>query len=128
MSTNETPPEATPAAGYFKKCPNCDHVWTTREDMLSDPLLNIIGYMADMKIIEDGLFLFDHATCKTTLAAKIRLFVDLYDGPVFPDILFGKGECEGHCVNIHDLERCSQECNFSRMRELILLLANWPRR
>jgi hypothetical protein len=44
----------------FKICTMCKKQWMDRESFLSDPLLEMMGYQAEIEDLEYGLFLFNH--------------------------------------------------------------------
>jgi hypothetical protein len=113
----------------FKKCPCCGYTWATREAFLSDGKLKINGYLADLKHIEEGLFLFTHLSrgCGSTMAVKAGDFKDLYDGPIYTERKTGSEECPGHCLHIYDLERCPAECECAYVREVLQTIEHWPR-
>ncbi len=43
-------------AGVFISCGMCKHTWTTRDDFLSDPNIELLGYMANFDDRELGHF------------------------------------------------------------------------
>ncbi|GAB4389509.1 MAG: hypothetical protein Kow0025_15310 [Thermodesulfovibrionales bacterium] len=113
----------------FKKCPCCGHIWSTRGAFLSDEEIKIDGYVADLEFLEEGLFLFTHVRkgCGSTMALKAGTFRDLYGGPVYAERLRGGDECPGHCLQIHNLERCRAKCECAYVREVIHAIERWPR-
>jgi hypothetical protein len=70
--------------GHFKTCPFCSKPWTSRETFLEDADIEPVGYQVDFEDLSLGLFLFNHNTCKTTLAVHARLFKDLHTGHAKP--------------------------------------------
>lgn len=110
----------------FKQCPCCGEAWTTREDFLGSPSVQIVGYQVNPKYLKSGLFLFNHLTCGTTMAIEVRPFADLYDGPVFEENLRGTSECPEHCLYKDDLQRCPAKCECAYVREIIQIIKNWP--
>lgn len=104
----------------FKICSYCNKTWKTREDFLKDHNIELIGYTADLKDINFGLFYYNHTDqeCKTTLGIYARLFTDLYNGPIYKEIKTGGEDCSGKCLNKYDLEKCPAKCNYAYMREV----------
>lgn len=110
----------------FKACPKCGSQWPTREDWLSDPALELVGYQANFKAIEAGILLFNH-DCRTTLALLAEEFKDLHDGPVFAERATGGSECAGHCLHQNDLEPCPARCECAYVRHILQLIRTWPK-
>ena len=66
----------------FKVCPACRHIWPTREKLLSDPAVALVGYQPHFEELVAGLMLFNHRACHTTLAIEVAGLRDLYVGEV----------------------------------------------
>lgn len=113
----------------FKKCPCCGHLWRTREVFLSDEKLKLNGYLADLKQLEEGLFLFTHLTrgCGSTMAVKAGTFKDLYTGPIYRERKTGSEDCPGHCLHTYDLAPCPAKCECAYVREVLQVIEHWPR-
>ena len=111
---------------YFKQCPNCDHIWKSRNDFLFDPDLSIVGYQANFRELEAGIFLFNHI-CKTTVALNAYNFADLYSGPVFQSKLDGTEECPNYCLYQQELGQCMAKCECAYVREIIQIIKSWPK-
>ena len=111
----------------FKKCPNCGVIWDNRKDFLADPDIMINGYQANFDNLKQGLFLFDHKTCQTTMAIKAEQFRDLYDGPVFRKRMTGDDSCPGYCLRPQELSRCPNECDCAWAREIVDIIVNWEK-
>jgi hypothetical protein len=110
----------------FKKCNVCKSSWESRENFLSDPDVEIIGYQANFSEPNEGLFLFNHI-CGTTLSAQVKVFGTLYDGPRYKEILTGSEDCKGLCLNEKDSSLCIAECNLAFAREIIKIIRNWEK-
>jgi hypothetical protein len=102
----------------FKQCGHCGYIWKTRRDFLVDHRLNIIGYQANFKELQAGLFYFNHS-CNNTLALPAHQFTNLYDGPIFEKRLAGSDECPEYCLFQDELRSCSLECECAYVREII---------
>ncbi len=113
-------------ASNFKKCTVCGVEWASRNDFISDPDIEFIGYQVDFDILTAGLFLFNHS-CFGTLAIPAGEFTDLYDGQVFETRKTGSAFCEKHCLHVYDLAPCPAKCECSYVREVIQLIKSWPR-
>jgi len=112
----------------FKKC-ICGHVWASREAFMSDPNIKLLGYQVDFEVLKEGYFLFNHLVsgCQTTLSIPAGIFFNFYSGPIFAERLVGTKECEGHCLRGDDLQRCPQKCECAFVREVLRIVAEWPK-
>ena len=101
-----------------------------RNIFLEDPLIKTIGYQADIDDLNSGLFLFNHNEkfCGTTIAVKVMVFKDLYDGPVYSKCLFGEEECNELCLHKSNLEPCPAKCECAYVRGLLQTVKNWKKR
>jgi hypothetical protein len=111
----------------FKQCSVCGFRWSTREQFLADPDIEIIGYQVNFVELLAGFFLFNHS-CKTTLAILSEAFEDLYGGPVFSERATGSAECQDRCLHESDLSPCPVQCECAFVREIIQHVKNWPKR
>jgi hypothetical protein len=118
--------ELSTRSEFFKKCPNCDFEWDSRESFLKDANISIIGYQAHFEELTLGLLLFNHS-CKTTLAIRAGAFRDLYDGPVFAKRATGSEACRGYCLNRYELQQCDVQCECAYVRKIIQIVKNWPK-
>ncbi len=118
----------------FKICPKCNHSWETRDDLLNDPSVVMLGFMPSFEKYSKGSFLFNHVLpdrqCGSTFAVFVICFEDLCDSPVHDDLKFGSKECEGHCVRLEDLQQCDAACSNADVRKImhkiLLKLKNQP--
>jgi hypothetical protein len=110
----------------FKICPGCNYGWSSRTDFLIDPNVEIIGYQADFRELIEGLFLFNHS-CGTTLAIRAKLFIDLYNGPIFQQRLSDSEKCPGYCSIRDNFMSCELKCECAYVRETIQIVKNWPK-
>ena len=113
----------------FKKCSACSAAWATRDGFLSDPNVDLVGYQADFRRLQAGLFLFAHRvpSCQTTLAVRAAEFRDLYEGPVFERRLTGTAKCRGYCLRESNLEPCPEECECAFVRRILDRIRHWKR-
>lgn len=114
----------------FKICTMCKKQWKERSDFLTDPLLEMVGYQADIEDLEYGLFLFNHNDhdCGSTIAVRVHSFKDLYNGPVYSQCLLGTEECHELCLHKHNLEPCPAKCECSYVRDLLQTVKNWEKK
>jgi len=112
---------------YFKTCPLCSKIWSSREEFLSDDDLNLVGYQVNFDEITLGLFLFNHSLCKTTLAMRAEELKDLYIGPVFKGRRTGQKDCPGYCLKRMELAECPAECECAWVRRLLQIIRQWPK-
>jgi hypothetical protein len=110
----------------FKACPGCGKAWRSREDFLSDPELELIGYQVDMENPLGGFFLFNHA-CEDTLALPASCFLDLVDRPLQRPSLYGTTACAGHCLHRSDLDPCRSICECAYVRDVLQVVRHWPK-
>ena len=115
-----------PSHSVFKECPMCGSPWESRDDFLSDPCVEIIGYQACFKELTAGYFLFNHS-CEGTLALLVEEFEDLYDGPVYEEQKTGTDECPQYCLRKEELAPCPARCECAFVREIIQLVRRWPK-
>ncbi|MGK5088486.1 hypothetical protein WDW86_13080 [Bdellovibrionota bacterium FG-2] len=108
----------------FKVCPNCKKNWGSRDVLIEDPAIELIGYQMAKDSVEKGLFLFNHnaENCCTTLSCKVAGFTDLYEGKLFTEDLFGTATCEKHCLNRNDLSECNQPCSNHFVRTILQVI------
>jgi hypothetical protein len=113
--------------GHFKTCPCCATIWSSREVFLEDRDLELIGYQADFEELALGILLFNHNTCKTTLAIRAFQLKDLYRGPVFTERRTGQKECPRYCLKISELAACPAQCECAWVRGLMQIILAWPK-
>ncbi len=107
----------------FMTCPNCGFIWPTRKAFLSDDNVFVVGYQVNFVDLKAGFFLFNHI-CGTTFTLDVRVFADLYHGPVFHERLTGGDSCPSHCLHSSNTEPCPAECECAYVREIIQILKN----
>ena len=105
----------------FKQCNVCHKIWGDRQDFISDPEVELVGYQSNFKRLETGLFYFNH-TCRNTLAVKAEAFIDLYSGPLFQERKTGSADCPEYCLHKKQLEPCPAECECAYIREILQIL------
>jgi hypothetical protein len=110
----------------FKKCPNCGFEWISRDYLLRDPNIEIIGYQVHFEELTAGIFLFNHS-CRTTLGILAGDFKDLYKGPILGVRATGSKECPSYCMHQNELRPCPAECECAYVREIIQIIKNWPK-
>lgn len=113
----------------FKLCPNCRKQWRTQNSFLSDCELELNGYKADFEKLEQGMFFFTHKkeACLSTMVIEVRQFLNLYDGPIYPERKTGLEACSGYCMDTSRLDRCEAFCEYAFVREIISIIKAWPR-
>jgi hypothetical protein len=111
----------------FKNCTYCDHLWSSREDFLTDPDIDLVGYQVNFQELELGLFLFNHEVCKTTIALPAGIFKDLYNGPVFEERQTGTDQCLELCLHEQELSCCPSRCECAFVREILNIVKHWPK-
>lgn len=111
----------------FKKCPNCGYEWRDREDLLSDPDVEIIGYQVNFLRLEAGYFMFNHS-CKGTFTVPANQFKDLYHGSIFAKRAAGTDACPEYCLHQVELRPCPVHCECAYVREIINIIQKWQKR
>lgn len=106
----------------FKICPSCKQTWDSREDFIADPLLELVGYQAHFKNLEQGLFLFNHLACKSTISVQSGRFADLYHGPLYTKNLLGTDSCPEYCLFKTNLKACPTECECTYIRDIMQII------
>jgi hypothetical protein len=109
----------------FKSCPSCNQSWDSRENFLADSTLELVGYQVHFKSLEQGLFLFNHLSCKTTISVKSESFANLYNGPIYTKNMLGTDSCPEHCLFKTNLEACPAQCECNYVREIIQIIKTW---
>lgn len=123
MNTNPT----CRAQQVFKTCPMCRHKWCSRDQLLEDPQVVLVGYQASFKKLTEGFFLFNHACNNATFAVLASQFIDLYHGPVFKKRMANSKSCPGHCLYENDIEPCPAQCECAFVREILQVIRKWPK-
>ena len=111
----------------FTKCPMCGLNWNTRIDLLSDPLVEITGYLVNFKDLELGIFTFNHLSCKGTFAIKASFFTDLYKGEIYERNMAGTDSCPNYCLNKFELTSCTEHCECAYVRDVIQQIKNFTK-
>ncbi len=113
----------------FKKCSGCSRHWTTREEFLADPHVQLIGYQVNFDELEIGFFLFNHlhGKCLSTIAMHTGLFLDLYKGEIYHVRETGSIKCPGHCLHVDNLQVCPAKCECNFVREVMQVILRWPK-
>ena len=111
----------------FKKCSCCGVPWLTRDEFLSDPNTQLVGYQVNFGNLRLGYLLFNHLTCESTIAVHAGLFRNLYEGPVFAHRLTGSEECPGYCGYRDNLQECNAKCECAYVRGILQTVHDWPK-
>ena len=112
----------------FKKC-SCGSQWRTRELFLSDPHIELTGYMADCEKLKLGLLLFLHRkkNCCTTLTIYAGQVKDLYRGPIFKKKLTGTRQCPGICFREEIMAACPRQCECAWVTVVLEKIKKWKK-
>jgi hypothetical protein len=111
----------------FKICPMCSSSWCSRDDFLSDTLVELIGYQVHFADLKLGYFMFNHDVCGTTMALVADKFSDLYPGEPFTKRLTGSDKCPAFCLHDDELDPCLAECECAYVRDIIQIIRKWPK-
>ena len=77
------------AMKIFKTCSCCKTPWYSRDEFLEDCDIDLVGYQVNFGDLVLGIFLFNHATCESTIGIPAGLFKDLHERKriiLFPDM------------------------------------------
>jgi hypothetical protein len=121
-------PGMKPPVVLFKKC-SCGRRWRSREAFLSDPHVELTGYMADFETLKLGLLLFLHSKkeCCTTLSIYADQVRDLYHGPIFKKRLTGGKHCPGICLREKTLTVCKEPCECAWVTVVLETIKKWKK-
>ncbi|MCK5796536.1 MAG: hypothetical protein KAI47_05110 [Deltaproteobacteria bacterium] len=103
-------------------------MWSSRDALLGDPQVNVVGYQVCFEDPLDGLFMFNHLTCGTTFAVLARSFADLYVGPIYTESHYGDEDCLGLCDDSEALDFCPNTCLYAGVRAALQAVRSWPKR
>ena len=117
---------------HFKRCSYCNKVWYTRDEFLSDSEIQLVGYQPHYKNMEEGLFLFNHLICTSTLSIVSQKFSDLYTGPFYTsnklnDDQLNYDDCPDFCLFKNKMKGCLQQCERAFVSEIIQILSMWKK-
>lgn len=113
----------------FRAC-SCGYEWRSRDNFMSDPQVEVIGYQVNFEHLQEGFFLFNHLTegCKTTLAVPAGCFFDLHKGTVFKGHPTPAKECSGYCLRRENIAPCPIMCECAFVRDILQTVSKWPKR
>lgn len=111
----------------FKKCHNCGYEWKEREELLTDPAIELLGYQVDTIHCKDGLILFNHR-CQTTLAIKLSLLGDLCVAKICPHKKNGRGYRPSASLRSKAFPAAPQTDQESHVSEILKIVRAWPKR
>ena len=115
---------------HFKRCSYCNKIWDSRNVFLSDSEIKLVGYQPHYKNMEEGLFLFNHLVCNSTLSIISQKFRDLYTGPLYSsnklnDDQLNYDDCPDFCLFKNKMKGCLQQCERAFVSEVIQVLTMW---
>ena len=111
------PPRKKPLE--FRRC-ECGHIWKTRDELLRDKKVKIVGYQPDFINHKYNHFLFFHLAkeCGQFLAIRASEFSDIREKECPNELCMGKEGCPGYCTDTLDLRVCSVACRNASDREI----------
>ena len=106
----------------LKTCSLCHRKLSAR-DLIFDPALDIIGMIYD-EYDQKSFYVFQHnlGDCGTSLMVDTDLFKPYIEEPISDKLIIFSPACEGHCVDIDDLQACSQNCRNAPFRHFLLFM------
>jgi hypothetical protein len=105
----------------FKICPNCQKQWSTRDQLLDDPHIELLSYLFSKANVGRGIFLFKHDLphCETSLSFQVADFADLYQESNETNNLFATDHCAGKCLDKGDFSDCGMACSNRFVRVIL---------
>ena len=94
---------------------------------LRDARLTLVGYQVHFEKLQEGLFLFNHDVCHSTLGIEAGAFHSLRKGPIFHRRATGSAECPGHCLHRDNLQPCPAKCECAYVRQVMQRIRHWPK-
>ena len=115
---------------HFKKCSYCNINWASRDEFLRDNDIKLVGYQPHYKNMEEGLFLFNHLICNSTLSIISQKFRDLYTGPFYAKNKLSEDQlnyddCPDFCLFKNKMKGCLQQCERAFVSEVIQVVTMW---
>ena len=103
----------------YRKC-SCGKTWETRDELLQDKKVRIVGYQPDFVNHKDNQFLFQHRakTCGEFFGVRASDFSDLREKDCPDELCMGKEDCPGYCNDTLDLRVCSVTCRNATDRSV----------
>ncbi|GAB4331136.1 MAG: hypothetical protein Kow0099_02270 [Candidatus Abyssubacteria bacterium] len=103
----------------YRRC-TCGKVWNTRDDLLRDAKVKIVGYQPDFVSRKYNHFLFQHKAkgCGQYFGIRSSDFADLREKGCPNELCTGQENCPGYCLNTLDLRVCSVACRNASDRVL----------
>lgn len=103
----------------YRLC-DCGKGWNTRDALLRDKEMRIVGYQPDFVNHKYNHFLFQHRAkgCGEFMAIRASDFSDLREKECPDDLCFGKNDCPGYCTDTFDLRVCSVTCRNASDRSI----------
>ena len=113
-----------PHENPFKTCPSCSKSWFSRDEMIYDPDVSLLGYQVHFIDFKLGLFYFNHKSenCQTTFAIRVDELSDLYDGPIYSEVKMADDDCPLYCLRRIELKNCNQQCAGAFVREIMQII------
>ena len=104
-------PSRKKKSAEYRRC-DCGESWKTRDALLRDKNVKIIGYQPDFVNHKYNHFLFQHKAkgCGAFFGVRASDFKDLREKECPNDLCFGHDECPGYCMDTSDLRVCSVTC------------------
>jgi hypothetical protein len=103
----------------YRKC-SCGETWATRDELLRDKSVRIVGYQPDFVNHKYNHFLFQHRakSCGEFFGIRASDFSDLREKDCPDGLCLGKEDCPGYCHDTFDLRVCSVTCRNASDRLL----------
>ena len=109
---------------FFAQCRTCGAQWSTRDQFLSDPVLEIVEYRVNFDDFAAGAFIFRH-DCGSKLSLSVRHFNGLYEGPIFNIRAINSDDCPGYCLYKDNMKPCEVKCECAYVRNIIGIIKSW---
>jgi hypothetical protein len=112
----------------FRRCSSCDTTWPSANAFLSDPRVTMVGYQLFELGDLDGLFLFNHERCGTTLGITGSELSEIVGAPSLRDRpRKARPAPPAGCLN-HELGKgCAASCECSWVARALATIRGWPK-
>jgi hypothetical protein len=111
----------------FKTCPGCENTWLSRNELLGDPQVRLLGFQPVASGHEAGLFLFHHEKCGTTLALDLPSLGSLSRRPMLALSHCSAGVSTDYCLSKLGGGPCPLYCVCEFVAEVAGLIQAWPK-
>ncbi len=118
---------SSPTEWGFKTCPCCRTIWRSRNELLADGRVRLLGFQPVERDHTAGIFLFHHEDCGTTLALNLRSLKSLSRRPLLARSGCSAGVPPDYCLGEANAKPCPLQCACEFVAEVAIILRDWPK-